>query len=65
MNKANILRSLYDREINFSISTFFDDGFAVALGDEMNAFKAQATVATFDDAIRWLQEQATIYFPTL
>ncbi len=64
MNHAHTLQSLYDREINFCISTFFDEGFAVALGDETNGFKARATVDRYDDAIRWLQEQAAVHFPT-
>jgi hypothetical protein len=63
MDQGDVLQSLYDREINYSISTFFDEGFTVALGDEMNGFKAQATVDTLDDAIQWLQEQAAIHFP--
>ena len=63
MNHAHTLQSPYDREINFSISTFFDEGVAVALGDQINGFKAQATVDTLDDAMQWRQEQAAIHFP--
>ena len=62
MNHAHTLQSLYDREINFCISTFFDEGFAVALGDETNGFKARATVDRYDDAIRWLRSKPQFTF---
>lgn len=46
----DVLQALYDSEINFSIHTFWDAGFTVALGDEMNGF------VWIEDEFRTLQE---------
>lgn len=37
------MQKLYDSEINCTISTFWDVGFTVKLGDEMNGYKAEHT----------------------
>jgi hypothetical protein len=50
-------QQLYDREINFSISCFWDDGFTVKIGDELNGFLAETTVATYAEALEWLEQQ--------
>jgi hypothetical protein len=34
----SIMQRLYDSEINAVMSSFYDDGFYVKLGDEMNGF---------------------------
>jgi hypothetical protein len=60
---AHELQQLYNSEINFSISTFWDNGFFVRLGDRLNGYPAQANVATFDEAVTWLRGQARIHFP--
>lgn len=38
------LARLYRSEINVSISTFWDGGWDVKLGDEMNGFVAETTI---------------------
>jgi hypothetical protein len=55
---------LYDREINFKIETIWEGGFDVALGDPMN-LKAKGNVKTFEEAVTWLMEQASIHFPNM
>jgi hypothetical protein len=54
----NIPQQLYDREINFSISCFWDGGFTVKIGDELNGFRAETTVATYAEALQWLDQKA-------
>lgn len=63
MSKPHFLQQLYDDEINFKIETFFDNGFNVALGDQMNGYQAKTTVKTFAEAVAWLEEQVKIHFP--
>lgn len=57
----NLPQQLYDREINFSISTFWDGGFTVKIGDELNGFRAETTVATYAEALEWLEQQTRSY----
>jgi len=38
-NLGKVIDALYDSEINCSVSTFWDGGFTMKLGDEMNGFK--------------------------
>jgi hypothetical protein len=38
---VSILQQLYDSEINVWVTSFYDDGFYVRLGDEMNGFVAE------------------------
>ena len=59
----NILQRLYDSEINFSISTFWDDGFEVKLGDGMNGFVAEANVQNFAEVKHWLTKQVERHYP--
>lgn len=58
-----ILQDLYDNEINFSISCFWDGGFDVRLGDEMNGWKANASFDTIEEAILFLEESARENYP--
>lgn len=44
MDLALILARLYRSEINCSISTEWDGGWDVKLGDEMNGWKAETTI---------------------
>jgi hypothetical protein len=50
-----ILRALYDSEINASISWLWDGGIDVQLGDELNGYKAEGKVSTFAEATAWLE----------
>jgi hypothetical protein len=62
---TDVPQRLYDSEINFSISCFWDGGFTVKLGDEMNGFVARETVGTYDEALAWLELTADEHYPTL
>lgn len=55
---ATILQDLYDAEINFKISTFWDGGFNAALGDQINGFDATATFDTLVEAVQFLAAAA-------
>jgi hypothetical protein len=41
----SIMQRLYDSEINTTVSSFYDDGSYVKLGDEMNGFRAEGRCA--------------------
>jgi len=60
---VRILQGLYDSEINFTIATFWDAGFQVKLGDELNGFAATGTAANLIDAVEWLSAQAIEKYP--
>jgi hypothetical protein len=60
----SIFQRLYDSEINFEVSSFYDAGFDVRLGDHLNGFIAQGEVATWTEAETWLRDQALPSFQT-
>ena len=43
----SIFQRLYDSEINFEVSAFYDAGFDVRLGDHLNGFLAEGKVETW------------------
>jgi len=59
----SILQRLYDSEINFHVSGFYDAGFDVRLGDVLNGFVAHSKVETWEEVEAWLREQALAHFP--
>lgn len=59
----SVFERLYDSEINFSISTFWDGGYEIKLGDDMNGFKAEAIFKIWADVELWLDAQAILHFP--
>jgi hypothetical protein len=54
---------LYDSEINFEVSGFYDAGFDVRFGDHLNGFLVKDKVETWAEAETWLREQALAHFP--
>jgi hypothetical protein len=58
-----ILQDLYDSEINFSIVSFWDNGFEVKLGDDMNGFVASGNAQEFANAVEWLKVRAIEKYP--
>ena len=42
MNLLTVMAELYDSEINCAVSSFWDGGFTVKLGDTVNGFSASA-----------------------
>ena len=59
----SVLQRLYDSEINATVSSFYDDGFYVKLGDEMNGFRAEGRCNTWADVEEWLTAMARIHYP--
>jgi hypothetical protein len=56
---------LYGQEINWAVSSFWDGGWTVKLGDDLNGFVAENTFHPKDlgKAAKWLAEQAEKHFP--
>jgi hypothetical protein len=65
MNIEIVLKNLYASEINCSISSFWDAGWNVKLGDEMNSFAAESNFMT-EHAVwvapRWEHRHDGYYF---
>jgi hypothetical protein len=60
---ASIFQRLYDSEINFEVSSFWDGGFDVRLGDAMNGFLEQAKAETWSQVEEWLRTAALRHYP--
>ena len=58
-----VLQDLYGSEINFEVSTFWDGGFEVKLGDKMNGFKAETNFDRWGQVEPWLIQQAILFYP--
>lgn len=59
----NVLQALYNSEINFELSTFWDGGFEWKLGDAVNGFKESGTAETLIGAEVALAEAALRHYP--
>ncbi len=59
----SIVQRLYDSEINFEVSGFYDAEFDVRLGDALNGSLAEGKVETWAEAEAWLRDQALAHFP--
>jgi hypothetical protein len=60
---ATVLTALYASEINCSISSIWDSGWDVKLGDELNGFLAESNFQTVEEAAAFLHGAALIHFP--
>lgn len=58
-----ILQDLYDSEINFELSCFWDGGFTAQIGDEVNGFVAKESFYKLNNALEWLKETAIKIYP--
>ena len=63
MELGSIIDALYESEINCSVSTFWDGGITVQLGDEMNGFVAHNECLTAHEAAVFLDSAAREHFP--
>jgi len=63
MRLDEVLERLYDAEINCSVSSFWDGGWDVKLGDAENGYEAEVCVDTLEKAADWLWEAARKYDP--
>ncbi len=59
----NILQMLYDSEINFELSCFWDAGFTWRLGDSANGYAAEGNTRTIEEALTQLTDAALTHFP--
>ena len=57
------LQALYDSEINFKISCFWDGGIDWAIGDDLNTYLAKGTAASIHDAVNELCLVAVRLYP--
>ena len=57
------LQALYDSEINFDLSTFWDNGFEWRLGDVQNGWKERGSAASMEEAVKALSEAAFRHYP--
>jgi hypothetical protein len=57
---AKVMADLYAQEINCGIESFWDAGFTVWIGDDLNERKAEATFKAdeLDQATEWLAANA-------
>ena len=61
---GSVFQRLYDSEINFSVSCFWDGGFIVRLGDDMNGFTDEEhTGRDWAEVERWLDAAARRRIP--
>ncbi len=60
---ANLLQMLYESEINFELSCFWDAGFIWKLGDYANGYLAEGNASSIEDAIRQLTDAALARLP--
>lgn len=59
----SVLQDLYDSEINVAISTLWDGGFDVKLGDHINGYVAESNFDRWGQAEPWLVKAAIEHFP--
>ena len=60
-----VLMWLYRNEINASVSSFWDSGFSVMLGDDRNGYVDQASFYDLAEAACWLRRKAFEHYPGL
>ena len=58
MTTDEMADALYDAELNFSITCFWDAGYEGKLGDHMNGFGETHHTDTFHEAIKAVYEDA-------
>jgi hypothetical protein len=60
-----LMQRLYDSEINLTVqfSSFYDGGFIVKIGDNLNGFRAEDQVQKWSDVEKWLRMKAIELYP--
>lgn len=59
----SVMQDLYHSEINFAVSTFWDGGFDLKLGDPVNGFLEAGNVDRWGQVEAWLVEAAIKHYP--
>ena len=60
---TDTLQELYDSEINFELSCFWNGGFIWKLGDSANGYTAEGQADSVSEAITQLRDAALTHFP--
>ena len=62
---APILQTLYANEINVGMQSFYDGGWTVWIGDEMNGRRVEQTFDNdeINDILAWLLKHASALYP--
>jgi hypothetical protein len=60
---TDTLQLLYDSEINFELSCFWDGGVIWKLGDSANGYPVEGRADSVSEAIAQLQDAALTHFP--
>lgn len=60
---AAVMQSLYNSEINCAVSCFWDGGWDVKLGDDMNGYQAEDNFDDLAEAAKWLTAEAKRHYP--
>ena len=63
INVIEIFDDLYAEELNHDISVFWDAGYRVRLGDELNKILSDDTVSTYLQAVECLRDAAIEHYP--
>lgn len=67
--REQVLVDLYDSEINYAMTTFWDGGLSIKLGDESNGFRDEMCFAypthqqDWVRGIEWLKKAAMKHYP--
>ena len=61
----DIFQLLYENEINFSLTSFWDRGIRVRLGDELNGFESDDDCLDMEEALATLKSRAFQYHPNI
>lgn len=63
----SVMNALYEREINCGLSSFWDNGWSVWIGDDPNGVKAGAEFRPEDvgQIPAWLYDTAVLHYPAL
>jgi len=59
----NLLKSLYESEINILIDWMWDSGIQVKIGDRMNGYKSVKLFDSFDEIESWIEKEAKKHYP--
>lgn len=59
----SIFQDIYDNEINIRISTFWDGGYDLKLGDYMNGYKAATNVDHWEQVEPWFLANVLEHYP--
>jgi hypothetical protein len=58
-----LFKKLYESEINLHLSWFWDSGYDVKIGDEMNGYVAEFNTHSIDEVENWVVSNVIKAFP--